>query len=277
MVDGVPERIPELRIEECLGRRSAVRDRLAGVRPVLVERELRPAVGAARDRLDVRIGLQLVELVGVGAVRVVELTRLEGLDHGVTGLVDDDVDLVREPLLAPVVRIALVADELAGLPFDGLIRAGPDERRRELGLADRLVRLLAPDVLGDDRDRDLEHPVGRVVGRRDQRRRVRARDRGHPGVLHGRFEIAGAEGHLGLDGLDADAPREAGIGRRGRFAVGPLHPVADVEDPGVAVGGPLPPVGVRADRLEVRTGIDHVVVGQPERLIARPPGSWRTD
>ena len=68
-----------------------------------------PAVGAARDGLDVRVGLELLELLGVGAMGVVELARLEGLDHRVGGLVDDDVDLIGEALSSPVVRIALVA------------------------------------------------------------------------------------------------------------------------------------------------------------------------
>ena len=267
LVDGVAEGVAEGRIEERLGGRAAVLDGLAVGRAVAVEGELGPAVGAAHDGRDAGLGLEGLQLVGVRVPGVVDLAGLEGLDHRVGALEELDDDLVRRPLLAPVLRVAHEPDVLARLPLLGDVRSGADERRLELGLADRLVVVGAPDVLGDDREVGLEDPVRRVRGGRDHRLVVGTLDLGDAGVLEARVEVPGADVGLVGDGGQGEAPRVAGVLRRGGRPVRPLHPGPDVERPRLPIGGALPAVGEAGDRLEIGPEVDEQVVGELEHLV----------
>jgi hypothetical protein len=118
-------------------------------------------------------------------VGVVELTRLEGLDHDV-GLIGEepDHDRILEALGPPVVRVADEPRELPGLPLGERVGARADERRVELLVRDRLVVVLAPDVLGQDRHVDLEDPVGLVARVGDEGAGVGALDLRDARVLH---------------------------------------------------------------------------------------------
>ena len=73
VIDGVAEGIAERRVLERLRRGPATGDGLAGSGAVRVERELRPAVGGADDRLDVGLALEGLELLGVRVAGIVEL------------------------------------------------------------------------------------------------------------------------------------------------------------------------------------------------------------
>ena len=84
--------------------------------------------------------------------RVVELPVAQGLRHRVVVLEVGEDDLVGRALLAPVVRVALEAHELTRLELDGLVRAGPHDRRvvgeeaLRFRVRDLFERVLLPDA-----------------------------------------------------------------------------------------------------------------------------------
>ncbi len=165
LVDGIAQRIAERDVLEGLRGRTALRDGVAGPGAVAVEAELDPAVRLAGDRLDVRLGLQPVELLDRDGAGVIDVALDERLDHRVGVLEDLDEDLVLVPLLLQeVVRVPLEVDDLVGRVLDDLVLPGTDHRRLEqVARADGQVGLLAEDVLRQDRDVGLEDLRGPVV------------------------------------------------------------------------------------------------------------------
>ena len=176
--------------------RTAALDGLAGTGAVGVERDLGPAVRLAGDRGEGRVRLELLELVGVDAAGVVELTGLERLDHGVRVLEELDHHLVRVALRAPVLGVAGEAGVLAGLPLLEDVRPRAHERRVERVLRDLVVVLVLVDVRGEDGDVDLEDAVRLVRGVGDEGGVVRALNLGHAGVLDPRVQVARADVRL---------------------------------------------------------------------------------
>ena len=98
----------------------------------------------------------------------------------------------------------------------------------------------------------LEDPVGVVLGRDDHRRRVRALDLGHAGILDARGQVPLADVRVVLDRVEVQLPGEAGVLRRRRLTVRPLEVRPELERPRLAVGGSLPGRREGRDRLDVR-------------------------
>ena len=268
LVNRVAERVAEGRVEQRLRRRAAALDRLAVRRAVAVERELGPPVRGPDHGRDPDVRLERLQLLGDGVAGVVDLARLERLHHRVGALVEDDDDLVGCALRAPVLGVAHEAGELAGLPLGERVRAGADERRLELGLGDPGVVELAPDVLRDDRQVRLEDPIGRVLRVGDHRRVVGALDLGDAGVGEAGIQVSGADVRLVGDRRHGQAPRIAGVLGGGRGTVRPLQPIAELEGPGLSVGGALPALREARHGLQVRPEVDEQVVGELEDLVA---------
>ena len=154
--------------------------------------------------------------------------------------------------LAPVVRVAVQADELAPPPLHELEGAG----------ADRLVGVLAglrigalEEVFGEHRRlvaRERHHQIGRRIGQpEDHRMLVRRVDLGHLtiGPRAPRVQLA-------QDLLDAELHVGAGEG----LAVVEADAVLELEGDGLAVRADRPGLGQPGSRLEVEVVLEEPLV-----------------
>ena len=208
LVDGIAQRAAECRIQQGLGRRPATLDVFPVPVPGLVELQLHPAGELARDRHDVRLALELLELLDRDAPGAVDVAALERLDHRVGVLEDLDVDLVGRALLPVPVGVANQVDRLIRCVFGDLVLAGSHERRLEVDIADRLVGLFAVDVLGQDRDGGLEDLGGPVVRVQEHRLGVRALGFRHSGILQPGVDVAIPDVRVVVDRVDVEAEAE---------------------------------------------------------------------
>jgi hypothetical protein len=136
-----------------------------------------------------------------------------------------DDDLVRGALFAPVALVANEANELTRLPLDGLVRAGPDDRGLVLEVAvrlrvlDLLDRVLAPDVLGQDRHIRLRQERG-GEGRLGDERVALAGDAFEAGVGQVGLEVVRPEAAIfGLERIEDELVGPARVLARGRLTV----------------------------------------------------------
>ena len=234
-VDGVVQGLPEHRVAQ---HGVALR---AGA-GVAVEGQLGELPRGGLAGLDARRRRERAELRERHVDGGVDVAQLQVLHHGVGALIGEDVEVGDVRRAAPVVGVGLEMDVLADLPADDLEGPRADDRRLVLkARAGGLARDLRPDVLRQDGHHHAQHV--RLGSLRVDLDGVRA------GRL-GAGDAVGVDGQVREVVLDDVVEGEGHVGGRERHAVLPLHALAGLERPGLAVGRHLPARGQLGPRRQ---------------------------